>query len=181
MSKHAIKLVEISLTADEARSRAVAVTSWLLDRGVIVPNDARDEVMAPSEFHAGPRCSWAAPEAERWVGGGDTGVDVVAERIVHHAVGNYEEPSCPFCSLPAIGFDEHHALVEPWLQDRAEGSVRCVACGRTSLVGDLVGDWSFHIGDLAVVFHSWPPLAGEFVVDLGAVMGPRTRMVVERI
>jgi hypothetical protein len=180
LSEHAIKQVEISLTATEARRRAVIVTSWLLDRGVIVPNAARDSVMAPSEFRAGPRCSFAALEAERWVGGGHTGIDVVAERMVHHAIGNYEPPTCPHCSAAAIDFDDHHALIEPWLYDRVEALVRCVACGRSTLVGDLEG-WSFQVGDLAVVFHNWPPLADEFVASLGARMGPRTRMVVERL
>lgn len=163
MSEHAIKLVEISLTAAEARSRAAVVTSWLLDRGVIAPNSARDEVMAPSEFRAGPRCSIAAPEGDRWVGGGHTGVDVVAKRTVHHAAGNYEPPECPHCGLPAISDDDHHALIEPWLHDHVEASVRCVACGQSTLAGDLEGRWSFHIG------------------ELGAVMGPRVRVVVERL
>lgn len=181
MSEHAIRLVEISLTADEARSRAAVVTSWLLDRGVITPNTARDEVMAPSEYRAGPRASVAALEADRWVGGGHTGVDVVAERIVHHATGNYEPPACPRCGREAISFGDHHAVIEPWLHDRVEASTQCVACGHTSLVGDLAGNWSFHIGDLAVVFHNWPPLSEEFVAELGAVMGPRTRVVVERL
>lgn len=181
MGEHAVKLVEISLTAAEARSRAVAVTSWLLDREVIVPNTARDEVMAPSEFRAGPRCSDAALEAERWVGGGHTGVDVVAQRVVHHAIANYEPPTCPHCSAAAIDFDDHHALIEPWLYDRVEASVLCVTCGRSTLAGDLEGHWSFQIGDLAVVFHNWPPLADGFVAELGALMGPRTRMVVEHL
>lgn len=101
MSTHAIRLVEISLTATEARRNAPVVTSWLLARGVITPNPDR----RPSEFRAGP-------------------------------------------------------------------PVRCVACGRTSLVGDLAGRWSFHVGDLAVVFHNWPPLHEEFAADLGTVMGP---------
>ncbi|GGU39282.1 hypothetical protein [Lentzea flava] len=181
LSEHAIKLVEISLTAAEARSRAVVVTSWLLDRGVITPNTARDEVMAPSEFRAGPRCAEASPEAERWVGGGHTGVDVLTQRTVHHATGNYEPPTCPHCGFPAISEEDHHALIEPWLYDRVEASVRCVACGRCVLAGDLEGQWSFHIGDLAVVFHNWPPLADGFVAELGAVMGPRTRVVVEHL
>ncbi len=64
---------------------------------------------------------------------------------------------------------------------RVEAPVRCVACGRTSLVGDLDGRWSFHVGDLAAVFHNWPPLHDEFAADLGPAMGPRTRMVLERL
>ncbi|NKE62329.1 hypothetical protein FXN61_38565 [Lentzea sp. PSKA42] len=178
MSEHAIRLVEISLTAEEAERRAAVVASWLLDRGVIVVNENRS-LMAPSEFRAGPRCSAAAPEADRWVGGGHTGVDVVAERRVHHAVENYEPPACPRCGAEAISDSAHHALIEPWLYERVEPSVRCVTCGQSSLVGDLEGRWSFHIGELAVVFHNWPPLFPEFVAELGAVMGPRTRVVVD--
>lgn len=180
MSTHAIRLVEISLTATEARRNAPVVTSWLLARGVITPNPDRD-LMAPSEFRAGPHCSAASPEADRWVGGGHTGVDILVGRQVHHAAGNYEPPACPHCGAEAIGADDHHALIEPWLHDRVEAPVRCIACGRTSPVGDLDGRWSFHVGDLAVVFHNWPPLHEEFAADLGTVMGPRTRMVLERL
>ncbi|PWK81180.1 hypothetical protein C8D88_11989 [Lentzea atacamensis] len=136
MSEYAIKLVEISLTAAQARQRAPVVTSWLLDRGVITPNLARDEIMAPSEFRAGTRCSAAAPEADRWVGGGHTGIDVVAARTVHHATGNYEPPTGPHCGCVAINDDDHHAFIEPWLYDRVEPSVRCVVCGRSTLAGD---------------------------------------------
>ena len=177
MSEYAVKLVEISLTAAQARHRAPVVTSWLLDRGVITPNLTRDEVMSPSEFCTGPSCSVASPEADRWGGG----IDVIAERTVHHAIGIYEPPTCPHCGCTAISDDDHHALLEPWLYDRVEASVRCVACGRSTLAGDLDCRWSFLIGDLAVVFHNWPPLADEFVAELGAVMGPRTRMVFERL
>ncbi|MDX8030115.1 hypothetical protein SK803_07820 [Lentzea sp. BCCO 10_0856] len=180
MSEHAIRLVEISLTAAQASRRADVVRTWLLERGVITRNPVRDAVMAPSEFRAGPHRSAAAAEADRWVGGGHTGVDVVSERQVHHAFGNYEPPLCPHCACAAISESDHHALVEPWLYERVEAAVRCVACGRSSLVGDLRGQWSFHIGDLAVVFHNWPPLRDEFVAGLGAVMGPRTRVVVDR-
>jgi hypothetical protein len=120
LSKHAIRLVEISLTAAEAADRAGVVRAWLLDRGVITSDLERDAVLAPSEFRTGPCCSSAAAEAERWV--------------------------------------EHHALIEPWLYKRTEAAVRCVACGRSSLVGDLRGQWSFHVGKLTVVFHNWPPL-----------------------
>jgi hypothetical protein len=147
---------------------------------VITVNTARDPVMAPSEFRAGPLCSVASPEADRWVGGGHTGVDVVTRRMVHHATGNYSPPTCPCCGC-AVGENDHHAVIEPWLYDRVEPSVRCVACGHSALAGDLEGAWSFHIGDLAVVFHNWPPLADAFVASLGAVMGPRTRVVVERL
>ncbi|MFI6094621.1 hypothetical protein ACIA8G_03655 [Lentzea sp. NPDC051213] len=176
LSTNAIRLIEISLTAEQARSRAVAVTSWLLDRGVITPNWERDAELSPSEFRAGPQCAAVAPGSF-----GHGGVDVVVERQVHHAVENYEPPTCPGCGYPAIYFDAHHALIEPWLFERAEASVRCVACGRSSLVGNLGGHWSFHIGDLAVVFHDWPPLTEEFVAELGAVMGPRTRMVIAHL
>jgi hypothetical protein len=178
VSEHAFRLVEISLTAVEARTHAPAVTSWLLERGVIEPNFARS-VMAPSEFRAGPRCSSAAPDADRWVGGGNTGVDVLTERLVHHAVENYEPPACPSCGEVAISDSDHHALIEPWLYDRVEPEVRCVACGQLAAVGDLVGPWSFHIGDLAVVFHNWPPLAPEFVTELSTLMGSRTRLVID--
>lgn len=181
MGTHAIKLVEISLSEWEARERAPVVTSWLLEREVIVPNPEREDIFSPSEFRGGPRYAEVAPDEFGQVGGGNTGVDIVVDRIVHHAIENYEPPTCPDCGAEAISFEDHHELIGPWLYHRVEPEVRCVACGHLSLAGNLEGSWSFHIGDLAVVFNNWPPLTEKFVAELGTVMGPRTRIVIDHI
>lgn len=178
MSTHAIRLVEISLSEREARERAPVVTSWLLEREVIAPNPRREELWSPSEFRAGPRYTEVAPDELGHVGGGDTGVDIVVDQIVHHAVENYEPPTCPGCGAEAISFEEHHELLGPWLYHRVEPEVACVACGHTTPAGNLEGSWSFHIGELAVVFNNWPPLTMSFVAELSSVMGPRTRVVI---
>ncbi|MFD4637558.1 hypothetical protein ACFWN2_09615 [Lentzea sp. NPDC058436] len=173
MSEHSVRLVEVSLTAAEASRRAPVVTAWLLERGVIAANDSWDPLMAPSEFQAGPGSSSVCSSA---VAGPNTGVDVVVERRVHHAGGNYEPPACPGCGSAV---PDHLDLIEPWLCTGVEPSVRC-ACGLSTSAGDLVGVWACHVGELAVVFHNWPVPAPAFVTALSAVMGPRTRVVIGR-
>jgi hypothetical protein len=174
VSEHSVRLVEVSLTAAEASVRAPVVAEWLLGRGVIVVNALRDPLMAPSEVQAGP---WSSFVCSGPVGGVNSGVDVVVGRRVHHAGGNYEPPACPGCGAP---FDDHHSLVGPWLHSGVEPSARCASCGLSVLAGDLVGRWSFHVGELAVVFHNWPELDPAFVTELSAVLGPRVREVAGR-
>ncbi|MFD9699780.1 hypothetical protein [Lentzea sp. NPDC059081] len=148
MSDTAFRVVEISVSAEEAARRAVVVRQWLAERGLVTLDD-------------------------------DNRVDVVVERVVHHAFGNYDPPSCPGCGA-AVDDSAHHDLVEPWFSAGFEGSLTCVSCGLSTLAGDLVGPWGFHVGELAVVFLNWPPLPPVVVAELGAVMGPRPRVVLTR-
>ncbi|MGW6442125.1 hypothetical protein [Lentzea sp. NPDC055074] len=171
--EHSVRLVEVSLSASEASVRSAVVVSWLSARGVVVRTPSRDPLIAPSEFVAGPRHSAVV---EGSVSGANTSVDVVVSRLVHHASGNYEPPACPGCGAAV---DDHESLLEPWLHSGVEPLSHC-ACGLSVPAGDLAGRFSFQVGELAVVFHNWPPLLPSFVDELGAVMGPRTRVVVDR-
>ena len=176
MSEHAVVVVEISQPASQARERALAVTAWLRERGVITRNGSRDEVWQPSEYVAGPRVVEVAPGAH---GGANSGVDIVVGRELFHPMENYEPPQCPRCRA-AIDADAHHDLIEPWLGG-GEPVAACRACACEELVGDWVGEWTFYVGELAVVFHNWPPLTDQFVDELGERLGPRCRMVLKYI
>jgi hypothetical protein len=180
VSESAEIIVEISLTASEARACAPGVTAWLLDREVMIRNESRDTLDQPSEFLAGPRYEEAAPDEYKQVANSaNSGVDVVVKRELYHPVENYELPRCPHCGVE-IDYTYHHDLVEPWLQE-AEPTATCVACGRTALLGDWDGRGAYHVGELAVVFHNWPPLKESFAEELGERLGPRWRKVFEHI
>jgi hypothetical protein len=181
VSENAITIVELSAIGPVARERAAAARDWLLEAGVIVPNADRDDLWQPSEFAGGPRAATAFPdhrESAAQLGVlGNSGVDIVTERQVFHSVENYEPPACPSCGTP-IDEEDHHDLIDGWLAGE-EPSVRCPACGTTSLIGDWPGEWTFQVGELAVAFNNWPPLSAEFLASLGGLLGPRWRVVYE--
>jgi hypothetical protein len=136
VSEHAIIIVEISQTASQARQQALSVTAWLLDQEIITPNLSRDDLWHPSEYLAGPQYEEVAPDEHRQVGGANSGVDIALGRQVYHPTENYEPPTCPRCGA-AIASDDHHELVEPWL-DGKEPMATCATCdGEQSL-----GDWN---------------------------------------
>ncbi len=160
--------------------RAIEVRDWLVGVGIIMPNPQRDRRRQPSEFVAGDRAAAAAPDfatdPSAW-NTLNTGVDITANRAVHHPSENYEPPTCPSCGAQIEeGF--HHALIEPWLGGE-EPRVRCEACGAEALVGDWTGRWTFQVGELAVRFNNWPPLTTTFMDQLGRRLGDRWRVVLE--
>ena len=180
MSENAITVVELSLDAAGARERAAEITQWLLGTGIMVPNTNRDELWQPSEYLAGPNVRtatelWSSDDARL----ANNGVDVVVERMLHHPSENYEPPACPTCGS-VLGEEAHEGMGDAWLEG-PEPLVRCAACGAEALVGDWPGEWTFHVGELAVSFSNWPPLNDAFLDDLRTRLGPHTRVVFEHI
>jgi hypothetical protein len=115
-----------------------------------------------------------APGNESFLTWANNGVDIVAERQVHHPVANYEPPTCGRCGV-AIDPDAHHALLEEWLAVK-EPEVACASCGWTALIGDWPAEWGFAVGAPAVVFNNWPILTDEFVASLRSAFGGRTHL-----
>lgn len=184
MSESAITVVEISLPAGAAQRRAVELTRWLLDMAVIEPNTERDDLWQPSEYRAGPQVLSAAPEFDLWSRRSrNNGVDVMAGRGLNHPCENYEPPDCPTCNT-TLDEETHTSLIEPWLAG-PEPRVTCRTCRTRALLGDWTGhgdkfgQWTFHVGELAVSFNNWPALNPVFLAELGARMGPRWRVVSE--
>jgi hypothetical protein len=180
MSENATTIVELSLHAAGARARAAELTRWLLDTGIVIPNTERDELWEPSEYRAGPSVRtatelWSADDAQL----ANNGVDVVVERMLHHPSENYEPPACPMCAT-VLGEEAHESLGDAWLAG-PEPLVRCDACGAEALIGDWPGEWTFHVGDLAVSFNNWPPLNDAFLEEVRRRIGPRSRVVLEHI
>ena len=184
MSESTITVVEISLSATAALQQAADLRRWLLDTGVIAPNTERDGLWQPSEYRAGPRVLWAAPEFDLWSRRScNNGVDVITGRRVHHPIENYEPPDCPTCNT-TLEEAIHTSLIEPWLAG-PEPRVTCRACRAHALLGDWIGhgneigQWTFQVGALAVSFNNWPALNPVFLSELGVRMGPRWRVVAE--
>lgn len=181
MSDHAITIVEISVSGPEVRARAADVQEWLLGIGLIKPNGNIDPLWRPSLFSPGPSAPTATPGHEREfdVPPSESGVDIVTERQIHHPIQNYEPPVCPSCG-ETIDPDDHHALIDGWLAGD-EPTFRCASCGTDSLIGDWPGEWTFHVGELAVRFNNWPPIADTFLAEIGRRLGSRWRVVYKHI
>jgi hypothetical protein len=179
MSENAITVVELSTPASEAPARIAAAKEWLLERGIIAPNDRRDGLMQPSEYRAGPKAVDVAPPLARdhIRTLANNGVDFVCERQAHHPIENYEPPPCPSCGVPADA-EAHEALVESWLES-GEPPFACPAGGAAHPAGDWVAKFTFHVSELAVRFNNWGHLDPSFLAELGAVLGPRARVVYE--
>lgn len=179
MSENAIIVVELSTSASEAPARIAAAKAWLLENGIIAPNDHRDDLMQPSEYRAGPKAVEVAPSFahEHVRTFANNGVDFLHERQVHHPMENYEPPSCPSCGVPADG-DAHAELIEAWLEG-GEPPFACQTCGTAQPAGDWVGKHSFYVSDLAVRFNNWAYIEASFLARLGALLGPRARVVYE--
>jgi len=177
VSDTALTVVEISIGPLEAIDRADSVARWLLGTGVVVPNAERHELRQPSALRAGPAVRRAAPAwDDTHAARPNNGVDVIAERMLFHPIAAYAPPRCPACRHP-LDEEHHDLLVRPWLTGR-EPAVTCTACGAAHLLGDWPG--TFQVGELAVRFNNWPPLAEEFLAELGTRLGRRWRLVHER-
>ncbi len=179
MSENAIVVVELSTTPTDAPGRVVAAKKWLLEDGIIVPNEHRDRLMQRSEHRAGPRAIEVAPAfAHEHVRGlANNGVDFVCKRQVHHPSANYEPPDCPSCGARADS-DAHSQLIKPWLENE-EPVLACRACGQVHLAGDWTGKFSFYVSEVAVRFNNWPCIEPSFLAKLGEILGPRSRIVYE--
>src|SRR6266498_4355504 len=108
----------------------------------------------------------------------DTATTEIYTLSLHDAlpIAAYAPPRCRSCQHP-LDEELHDRLVRPWLEGH-EPAVTCAHCGATH----PLGDWpdSYQVGELAVRFNNWPPLADDFLAELGAHLGPRWRVVHER-
>jgi hypothetical protein len=177
LSEHSVTVVEISLSALQAADRADEVCRWLTGTGIVVPAPKHDGESWTSAYRAGARVHDAAPG---WPGGCPDGprrgVDILVERTLYRAVDESAHPCCPGCGTP-LDEQTQEDLIRPWLGE-VEPRVTCPGCAEPCLLGDWRG--GFQVGELAVRFNNWPELSDEFLARLGALLGPRWRVVHER-
>ena len=179
MSEHSVTIVDLDTTGADVNVRAEAVRDWLLEIGVIVPNERRDELWQPSAYAGGPNAAFAFPgyETDQADLGvlANSGVDINTDRQIYHPVENEEPPTCPSCGAE-LDYDVNPTVLDDWFE-RGEPTVTCSSCGISSLIGDWQGEWTYHVGDIAVAFNNWPPLSDSFIEDVGARLGDRWRVV----
>jgi hypothetical protein len=176
MSENAITLVELDVTPEIAERVAGDITAWLLSEGTVVQNPTLG-LHQPSALIPGPTVADVAPDHWQFDNLSNSGVDVIANRQVHHPVENYEPPPCPVCATP-IDADLHYSLLEGWLAG-VEPTVTCENCGAANRIGDWVHEFTFYVANLAVRFNNWSPLSEEFTARLGGRLGSRWRVVLE--
>lgn len=174
-----LREIVVRIDADDAAESARRAIAFLVSERVVTANPDRVELRQPSEWVAGPAAE-SVVEPLIWTPGWrqlrNTGVDVVVDRQVHHAVENYEPPACPTCSA-TLDEAAHHDLLENWWSTGREPTVSCRRCGCSALLGEWPSEWPSVVGAPAVVFNNWPQLTGEFLRRLRAHLGGRTEVV----
>lgn len=179
MSDSAIIIAELTVSAEDAPAQAADVADWLVRQRIIQPNDRPDPLWRPSRYVPGPDAAAADRDLRRNIGPIGDGVAIIDQRQVHDPGGNYTPPACPNCST-LLDQNTHITLIETWLE-RTEPNVTCENCATATLLGDWSGPWAIHVANLAVRFHNWPPLSDAFILELGDRLGPRSRLIHERI
>ncbi|MFE0106460.1 hypothetical protein [Streptomyces sp. NPDC059009] len=179
MSDSAIIIAELSASVEEASARAAAATNWLLDQRIIQPNERHDLLWRPGQYIPGPATTAALRDTHVSNGLVGDGIDILDQRQVHDPGGNYTPPTCPNCPTQLDG-DAHITLVQHWL-DQTEPLVTCENCATSALLGDWTGQWAIHVASVAVRFSNWPPLGDAFLLGLSDHLGPRCRLIQQRI
>jgi hypothetical protein len=183
VSENSVTVVDLDVTGADTQVRADAVRDWLLESGIIVPNPDYDELWQPSAYAAGPSAANAFPGYE-----GDfahlgvlanSGVDINTDRQIYHPVANEERPTCPACGTKLDDAASAN-IIDDWFE-KAEPIVTCSNCGASSRIGDWPGEWTYHVGDVAVTFNNWPPLSDAFIEQVGRRLGNRWRVVKQHI
>ncbi|MBC9956202.1 hypothetical protein [Yimella sp. cx-51] len=148
---------------------------FLQERKLIVPNTARDDLMSPSEWEAGPRVKDALQFPQDWGPMANSGVDIKLDQGLFDAVENYAPPACPACkkALDEVG---HWDLLEWWAHN-GEPAVECPECGTRNRLGDWLADDPNVVGAPSVTFNNWPPIKEELAAELLALLGGRARQV----
>ncbi len=180
MSDSTICVVALSVKAAEAATRAKEVTRWLLDGEVIRANARRDEVRRPSEFVPGLKADKATQHAARLKKLAHNGVDIIVGRSPFDPGENFESVACPKCAA-AADVDHYLELIGPWLEGPKEPRLKCAKCRSSHLIGDYEGDFAVRVGELAVQFNNWGELRADFLGELKRQLGPRTRVVYQRV
>ena len=150
--------------------RARRLTKALVETQVIVERAGREQRYGP-----GPAAATVLEPGVEWVELDDTGVDISARRSVYHSFGNWARPNCNRCGAP-LERGAMQAALDAWFA-AAEPVLTCPRCGWTALVGDWPAPWPFAVGAPAVVFQNWPPLDPQFLSEVRAAIGGRSRVV----
>ncbi len=183
VSEHSMTVVRLDeISAIERERTASAVQSLLVTRGVIVPNDRRDQLWQPSTWKPGPEAATVV-EPTSWFDGflqtADNGVDISVDRDAYHPVENDEAPRCPRCDAeaPADYTESYAEWLEAWMVEGHEPSFSCGSCYRSTPVGDWNGRFSVLVGAPAVTFLNWPPISHGHLAELRDALGGRTGIV----
>jgi hypothetical protein len=152
------------LAGDRARELASAATGWLLEQGLVVPDG---QAFAPGPAAAGAVEDGSGSDWVDWAP-----VEVQVGRDVFWAGEAFEGPPCPRCATP-LDDDVFTTALSAWGEGGAEPELTCDGCGFRARSGDWPLLHAAAVGDLAVSFTNWPPLAPDRAQALQRVLGAR--------
>lgn len=169
MNVHREVVVRIDTEGDPA-DIARRLARGLVEFRIVVDLPRHDLTYGP-----GPAAATAIERGTPWVDHGDTEVSISTERTMYNAFGQAARPNCDRCGTQADRLAVQTAC-DAWFV-ATEPDLTCQACGWTALVGDWPAPWPFAVGAPAVVFENWPPLDPQFLSEVRALIGGRTRVV----
>ena len=185
------RIVDVEVDAAEAGALAERVVEWMVSRGWLLretSGEAMYSLHVERGYVPGPEWSRIAGDwGADWIPGP---VAVTVGRHAHHPGQGDTEPAsatCPRCGKTAVIIDYPRRweadpavwqpfsdAIEAW-ERTGDGPVICPACTAPSPVTAWRFADDFALGALAFDFWGWPPLTADFLTELTACLGHRTR------
>jgi hypothetical protein len=181
------KVVDIDATEDEAPVLADSVLAWLVSREVVAAERSDSVFGAPFGYGPGPRYESAVTAPDEYLRTTLTnGVALTTRRTAFDPGQGEDLLRCSRCDRvdswadpetgePGAQWLAFQSALEAWYRGGPElGS--CVHCGHEVALNDWRWEempWVF--GALGLTFWNWPPLAPDFVADIGRHLGHRVR------
>lgn len=183
-------IVDVEVTEAQAEEVADRLRRWLVDRGVIVPEETLCAISSPGHR---PGSNFLAALGEHEVDSNPDhmdGVEIhIGRTLFYPGQGEVGPADCPVCdhTFGEVTFetfdqwgddpqiDELVAAAGRWVEG-GSAEVRCSECGNSAHLNDWGwGYGALAVGHVGITFWNWPPLAEGFARQVSEVLGHRVR------
>jgi hypothetical protein len=173
MSEWFQTIVDVQATEEEAEALGASVLAWLVDSGIV--EATCQDVSAGGGHPPGARYATAVVEPDEDLHRPlNNGVHVITGRTLSSLTGlmGVSIVTCPDCQTAVTSEYLVDAAFE-WYAGAA-GTRACGGCGRVLGLNDWRWQPPWGFGYLGFEFWNWPPLAQEFIAEVGRRLGHRT-------